>query len=77
MHYSVMLNEVVKLINLKEDGIYVDATLGYGGHSSRILERIKTGHLFAFDQDIEAIRASQERLHDLAVVSEIKIILPE
>ena len=62
MHYSVMLNEVVKLINLKEDGIYVDATLGYGGHSSRILERIKTGHLFAFDQDIEAISASRERL---------------
>ena len=65
MHYSVMLNEVIELINLKENGIYVDATLGYGGHSSRILERIKTGHLFAFDQDIEAISASRERLQGI------------
>ncbi|MBQ8892514.1 MAG: 16S rRNA (cytosine(1402)-N(4))-methyltransferase RsmH [Bacilli bacterium] len=65
MHYSVMLNEVIESLNLKSDGIIVDATLGYGGHSSRILERIKSGHLFAFDQDIEAIEFSQKRLECL------------
>ena len=62
MHYSVMLKEVIESLNLESDGIYVDATLGYAGHSSEILKRIKKGHLFAFDQDIEAINYSQERL---------------
>ena len=40
-HYSVMLNEAVLGLNIKSDGIYVDATLGYGGHSSLILEKIR------------------------------------
>ena len=62
MHYSVMLKEVIESLNLKSDGIYVDATLGYAGHSSEILKRIKEGYLFAFDQDIEAINYSREKL---------------
>lgn len=62
MHKSVLLNEVIANMNIKEDGIYVDATLGFGGHSSSILKEIKKGFLFAFDQDEKAISSSYERL---------------
>ncbi len=61
-HYSVMLNESIDGLNIKSDGIYVDATLGYGGHSSEILKRLDTGHLYSFDQDEEAIKYSKDRL---------------
>lgn len=61
-HISVLLNESIEGLNIKEDGIYVDCTLGYGGHSSEILKRIKKGSLFAFDQDQDAINSSLERL---------------
>ena len=61
-HKSVLLLETISSLNLKENDIIVDATLGYGGHSSYILDRIKKGHLFAFDQDSEAIRHSTSRL---------------
>ncbi len=54
-HYSVLLNEAIENLNIKEDGIYVDATLGLGGHSSKILEKLTTGHLYAFDEDKMAI----------------------
>ena len=62
MHKSVLLNECIENLNLKEDSVIVDCTLGYGGHSSLILKEIKKGFLFAFDQDDEAIIYSQERL---------------
>lgn len=62
MHISVLLEESVNSLNLGDDSIIVDATLGYAGHSSMILERIKKGFLFAFDQDIKAINYSNERL---------------
>ncbi len=65
MHYSVMLKEAINSLNLKEDGTYVDATLGYAGHSSVILSRIKRGFLFAFDQDIDAISFSNEKLKEI------------
>ena len=65
-HYSVLLNESIEGLNIKPDGIYVDATLGYGGHSSEILKRLTTGHLYAFDQDIEAIKYSEERLSKIS-----------
>ena len=65
MHYSVMLNEVIDSLNIKSDGLYVDATLGYAGHSGEILKRIKKGYLFAFDQDIEAIKFSQKKLSEI------------
>ena len=62
-HYSVLLKESIDGLNIKADGIYVDGTLGYGGHSSEILKKLsKTGHLFSFDQDREAIDYSKERL---------------
>ena len=62
MHISVLLNESIDSLNIKEDGIYVDCTLGYAGHSSEILKRIKKGHLYAFDQDKIAIAAANEKL---------------
>ena len=62
MHISVLLKESIDSLNIKEDGVYVDCTLGYAGHSSEILKRIKSGYLFAFDQDQEAIDASSQKL---------------
>ena len=67
MHYSVMLSEVIDNLNIKEDGVYVDATLGYAGHSSEILKRLKRGFLFAFDQDKEAIIYSEKKLSEISL----------
>ena len=64
-HISVLLNESIEGLNIKSDGIYVDMTLGYGGHSSEILKRLKTGKLIAFDQDKEAIKYSEKRLSEI------------
>jgi 16S rRNA (cytosine1402-N4)-methyltransferase len=64
-HNSVLLEEAILALNLQEDSIIVDATVGYGGHSSNILCRIKKGFLFAFDQDSEAIRYSTDRLNKI------------
>lgn len=72
MHKSVLLEESIKYLNIKENGVYVDATLGYGGHSVEILKKVKRGFLFAFDQDADAVKYSQERLQ--AVGSNFKII---
>lgn len=66
MHISVLLKESIDSLNIKEDGVYVDCTLGYAGHSSEILKRIKSGHLFAFDQDQEAINASYQKLSEIS-----------
>lgn len=65
-HYSVLLDETIDALNIKEDGIYVDCTLGGGGHSSRILEKLTTGHLYCFDQDTNAIEAARERLSKIS-----------
>lgn len=65
-HKSVLLDECIENLNIKEDGIYVDATLGYAGHSSEILKRIPKGHLYGFDQDDFAIEKSNERLMKIA-----------
>ena len=62
MHYTVMKEESINGLNLKESGVYVDATLGYAGDSSEILKRVKKGFLFAFDQDSEAITWSSNLL---------------
>ena len=62
MHKTVLLNEAIDNLNVKEDGVYVDATLGFGGHSGLILKRVKRGFLFAFDQDEMAINESRKKL---------------
>ena len=54
-HYSVLKKELIDSLNIKEDGKYVDATVGYAGDAQEILKRIKKGYLFAFDQDPEAL----------------------
>ena len=61
-HYSVMLKEAIEGLNIKEDGIYIDGTLGYAGHSSEILKKLTSGHLYSFDQDAEAIEYANEKL---------------
>lgn len=61
-HYSVLLNESIEGLHIKEDGIYVDGTLGRGGHSLEIVKRLTTGHLYCFDRDETAIIESKERL---------------
>lgn len=65
-HYSVLLNEAISYLNIKEDGIYVDCTLGGGGHSSEILKRLKNGHLYSFDQDDYAIEKAYNRLNQIS-----------
>ena len=50
-HNPVLLNESIKGLNIKPNGVYVDATFGGGGHSKLILEHLDDGQLFAFDQD--------------------------
>ncbi len=64
-HYSVLLKESIENLNIKEDGIYVDATLGYAGHSKIILQKLKKGFLFAFDQDQKAILESEKTLNQI------------
>ena len=66
MHYSVLLKESIEGLNIKPDGIYVDCTLGYGGHSEQILKKLTNGYLYAFDQDEEAIAYSTERLNKIS-----------
>ena len=68
MHKTVLLNEAIDNLNVKEDGIYVDATLGFGGHSGL---RIKRGFLFAFDQDDMAIEYSKKKLEEIGSNFEI------
>ena len=64
-HISVLAEETIENLNIKPDGIYADLTLGKGGHSKRILEKLSDkGKLIAFDQDREAIKASKENLKD-------------
>ncbi len=53
-HQSVMLEQCLEGLNIKPEGVYVDVTFGGGGHSRAILERLTTGHLYAFDQDEDA-----------------------
>ena len=65
-HYSVLLNETIDNLNIKPDGIYVDGTLGGGGHSYEIASRLTTGHLYGFDQDTDALKAAGERLKPFA-----------
>lgn len=71
MHKSVLLEESISKLNLNESSIIVDCTLGYAGHSSEILKKINKGFLFAFDQDDEAIKFSNEKLQSISSNYEI------
>ena len=61
-HKSVLLDECIEALNIRPDGIYVDGTLGLGGHSLEIVRRLGKGRLIAIDQDETAIARSRERL---------------
>ena len=65
-HYSVLLEEAVEGLNIKEDGIYVDCTLGGAGHSLEILKKLTTGKLYAFDQDNVALENAKIKLSEYA-----------
>lgn len=65
-HYSVMKTEIIDSLNIKEDGIYVDATLGYAGMSKEILKRLKNGLLIGIDQDEEARKYSFNELSKIS-----------
>lgn len=66
IHKSVLLDEAIEQLNIKPDGIYVDATTGGGGHSKKILERLTTGHLYCFDQDDYAFLRSKPVLDSVS-----------
>lgn len=61
-HIPVMLDETIELLNIKPEGIYIDATMGAGGHSEAILQKLTTGQLIGFDKDYEAIERCKARL---------------
>lgn len=66
-HTSVLVNETIELLNIKAKGIYVDCTLGGGGHSAAILAKIDAeGLLIGLDQDLAAVEAAQEKLDNIA-----------
>ena len=71
MHKSVLLEETINGLNIKDGLIYVDCTLGYAGHSGKILEKNKKGWLYAFDQDEEAILFSNKKLSSIGSNFEI------
>ena len=62
-HTPVMLTEVIKHLNIRPEGIYVDLTFGGGGHSKEILKHLSTGHLYAFDQDQDAEKEAEKITH--------------
>ncbi|MCE6061663.1 16S rRNA (cytosine(1402)-N(4))-methyltransferase RsmH [Mycoplasmopsis agalactiae] len=61
-HIPILLNEAIESLNIKSNGIYLDLTVGMGGHSSEILKRLKNGLLVGFDKDLFAIEESRKRL---------------
>lgn len=74
-HETVLLNETVNGLNIKADGIYVDCTLGGGGHSLKIIEKLSNkGHLYAFDQDSYAIEQAKLTLKDAIEVGKLTLI---
>ncbi|MBQ8846168.1 MAG: 16S rRNA (cytosine(1402)-N(4))-methyltransferase, partial [Lachnospiraceae bacterium] len=61
-HKSVLLDEVLEYLNIREDGIYVDGTLGGAGHAGEVCKRLKGGKFVGIDQDADAIAVATERL---------------
>ena len=84
-HYSVLLSEATDMLNIKENGIYVDCTFGGGGHSARILEKLgESGEVIGIDRDLDALENGKKKfwgVKNLKLVhsnfSEIASILAE
>ena len=68
-HIPVLLNEVIEGLNIKKNGVYIDCTMGGGGHSSVIASNLSTGHLYGFDRDMEAVEVCKNRFKDNKNVS--------
>ena len=64
IHIPVLLSETIESLDIKPDGIYVDCTTGFAGHSSEIAKRLTTGRLIGFDRDPDAVKAAEEKLKD-------------
>ncbi|PAK87206.1 16S rRNA (cytosine(1402)-N(4))-methyltransferase RsmH [Lentilactobacillus parakefiri] len=73
-HVTVLLNEAVKGLNINPEGTYVDATLGGGGHTTKILGQLTSGHLYSFDQDDEAIAYNQQQLSEFIEDGKLTLI---
>ena len=73
-HVTVMLNEAIDGLEVKPDGIYVDCTLGGGGHSALLLSHLTNGHLYSFDQDDHAIEYNKEHLKKYLAENELTFI---
>ncbi|WP_054655677.1 16S rRNA (cytosine(1402)-N(4))-methyltransferase RsmH [Lentilactobacillus kisonensis] len=73
-HVTVLLNEAVRGLNINSAGTYVDATLGGGGHSTKILEKLTMGHLYAFDQDEEAIDYNKQHLQKYLKAGKLTLV---
>ena len=65
-HLPVLLGEVLEWLRIRPDGIYVDATLGAGGHSAAIAARLSSGRLISLDRDAQALALARERLKEFA-----------
>ena len=64
VHIPVLLSETLEALNIKPDGVYVDCTTGFAGHSSEIAKRLTSGRLIGFDRDPDAVKAAEEKLRD-------------
>lgn len=73
-HVTVLLNEAVKGLNINPEGTYVDATLGGGGHTTKTLGQLTSGHLYSFDQDDEAIAYNQQQLSEFIEDGKLTLI---
>lgn len=73
-HITVLLHEAVNGLNIDPNGIYVDATLGGGGHSEQILSKLNGGHLFSFDQDQTAITYNEQHLKSFIQNGQLTLI---
>ena len=74
-HTTVLLEETVNGLDVKEDGIYVDCTLGGGGHSRLILSKLgENGHLYSFDQDQTAIDYNQKNLAEYVAKGQVTFV---
>lgn len=76
-HKPALLEESIEGLNIKGNGIYVDATFGGGGHANAILEKLKTGKLFVFDQDTDAIKNSKENKNLYAIHANFRYMKEE
>jgi 16S rRNA (cytosine1402-N4)-methyltransferase len=76
-HKPALLEECIEGLNIKDNGIYVDATFGGGGHSNAILEKLKNGKLFVFDQDEEALKNSKENKNTYTIHANFRYMKEE